>query len=288
MADLYWFPFFAEAWLSSPARITMLPEQRGAYIDLLAIAWGNGQEPPSLPADDGALAALSGLTTRWKKLGGLVREQFTEAEGRLYNAKLSAVWNDQQARYAKLAKAGRRGGETKALKKRSASDATRVLDEGTKHIELEEAVEAPKGLLPASAPDGALALEGARAPALLNDGSSRPWLAADVVPPDQAALEAEYFQRLATRADQWATENPDDAVALEAELRGEMGLPQQRELSDFQKRAYRDQFLEAVRELKKWPASEEWIRVERARLATHPIGNADRAANDTASEAADD
>ncbi len=266
----------------------MLPEQRGAYIDLLAYAWGNGDYPPCLPTDDTKLAGMSGLGARWRKLGALVRAQFAEVNGSLYNAKLTEVWNEQQIKHSKAVERGQTGGRTKAAKRKLlSSSATANLEQESYQSESEEAVEAPTGLLPASAPDGALALEGARAPALLNDGTHRPWVASEPLPDDQPALEAEYFTRLATRADQWAVENPDDAVALETELRADMGLPHHRDLTDFQKRAYRDRFLVAVRERKKWPGSDEWIRIERARQANHPIANADRAAND-ASEAADD
>ncbi len=288
LAELYWFPFFCKDWLSSPARAAMLPEQRGAYIDLLAYAWGNGDDPPCLPSDDATLAGMSGLGARWKKLGALIRSQFAEVDGSLFNAKLTEVWNEQQAKHTTAVERGRNGGRVKAAKRKLLSSPTRVEGvDSAYQSEPEEAVEAPIGLLPASAPVGALALEGARAPALLNDGTHRPWVASESIPPGQDALEAEYFSRLATRADAWAVENPDDAVALETELRTEMGLPHHRDLSTFEKGAYRDRFLDAVRERKKWPASEEWIRLERARQAFHPTGNGDRAANDH-SEAADD
>ncbi len=288
MADLYWFPFFCRDWLSSPARLAMLPEQRGAYIDLLALAWGNGSEQPSLPADDVTLAALSGLGARWKRLGPLIRAQFMEGQGRLYNEKLTEVWHEQQSKHDKAVERGKIGGRAKAAKRKTGSSSTR--EEAVANLyqsESEEAVEPFTKALPASAPIGALALEGARAPALAADGTFKPWVATEPVDPDESRLHAEYFERLQARADTWAASNPDDAMALEVELRGEMGLPQKQELSGFQQRAFREQFLVAVRELKKWPDVDEWVRLERARLSTHPVGNADRAAND-ASEAADD
>jgi uncharacterized protein YdaU (DUF1376 family) len=111
----------------------MTPEQRGAYIDLLAYAWGNGDDPPALPDDDAKLAALSGLGKRWFKVGQLVRDQFSAANGLLLNERLSEVWVAQQARYQKLAKAGKAGGDAKAKGKQTASDATASV----KHIEVE-------------------------------------------------------------------------------------------------------------------------------------------------------
>src|SRR5689334_9245019 len=166
----------------------MLPEQRGAYIDLLAYAWGSGDVMPCLDNDEAKLASMSGLGTRWKKLGALVRAQFDEVEGKLYNAKLTEVWTEQQIKHGRAIARASAGGKAKA-RKRGASSTEQVGDENRlygRDRELEEAVEAPKGLLPASAPVGALALEGARAPALLNDGSSRPWVATE--PDDPEAL----------------------------------------------------------------------------------------------------
>lgn len=123
-AELHWFPFFVKDWLSSPARMAMLPEQRGAYFDLLAIAWGNGEKEPSLPADDATLAALSGLGKRWAKLGPLVRAQFDERDDLLHNAKLSAVWLEQHDKHARAIARASAGGKAKARRKSASSSAT--------------------------------------------------------------------------------------------------------------------------------------------------------------------
>lgn len=109
MAELHYFSFYAPDWLSSPAVSAMLPEQEGGFIRLLAIAWGNGDAEPSLPADNAALAILSRLGSRWKKLGPAIRAQFTERGGRLYNAKLSEVWREGQKRHADAVKRGKNG-----------------------------------------------------------------------------------------------------------------------------------------------------------------------------------
>lgn len=266
-AELHWFPFFCRDWLSSPARAAMLPEQRGAYIDLLAYAWGNGSEPPSLDADDVKLASLSGLGARWKKLGPLIRAQFTESEGRLYNAKLTEVWDAQQTKYERRAVAGKKGGEGKAKRKQRHSIASELLVADDKHTESEEAVEASTKLLPASAPVGALALEGARAPAPTDE---------------ENRLHGEYFERLKVRVDAWIAKNPDDAASLETEIRAEMGLNDRlKPLSTFAKDALRERVLHEVRTRQKWPDSETWVAEQlAAKRATPAVGNADRAAND--------
>lgn len=97
-ASLPWFPFFPKDWLSSQQITQMAPAQRGAFIQLLALAWGEGDADPSLPADDATLSVLSGLASDSLPL---VRSQFTERNGRLYNPKLSEVWRDQQERHRK-------------------------------------------------------------------------------------------------------------------------------------------------------------------------------------------
>ena len=289
MAELGWFPMYVDRWINSAEISAMLPEQEGAYLRLLLIAWGDGTKPPRLDDDDRKLAVQSRLGSRWKKLGGAIREQFEAREGSLYNAKQTEVWLEQQERHAATVARASAGGRANAEKRKrsgsSTGSATSTSQEALKRTdkEVEEAVEAsPNGLaLPASAPMAALAREAARATAPLGDGNSRPWVASDP-PADPAvtALEAEYFQRLEARTDQWAADNPDEAMELEKQTRTEMGLPHNRDLTDFQRRSLREQFLTRVRELKKWPASDEWIRLERARLATHPPGHADRAAND--------
>lgn len=264
MADLIWFPFFAKSWLSSPARIAMLPEQRGAYIDLLAIAWAEGDELPSLPADDATLAALSGLGTRWKKLGALIRAQFHEHDGRLFNAKLTEVWGEQQKKHASSVARGKKGGSTKAARlKQGSSSAT---DE-VKHIEVEEAVEtSPKGLaLPASAPSGALAPEAPRAPAPI------PALARYVQPPsddpdpEDVELRRAYRERLEELVGQWCERNPEDAAAIEEAAKVELLPPLMRQNpTPAQRRVVRERVkFEVARRNPKWPAEDQWCAQQR-------------------------
>lgn len=180
MAELHWFPFYAKDWLSSPARMAMLPEQRGAYMDLLAVAWGNGDVDPSLPADDSLLAGLSGLGQRWKRLGGLIRQQFTERDGLLYNAKLSEVWQEQQDKHAVAVTKGRKGGKTKARnRKPSSSSATAQGVAGAYQSESEGTVQTLTESVPVPAPVGALGVEPPRLPGA---NSGPPTALADIIP----------------------------------------------------------------------------------------------------------
>lgn len=80
-SPLHWFPFETADWLANPSVARMLPEQEGALLRLLFLAWGDGSKEPSLPASDRDLAAMSRLGTRWRRLGGLIREQFRDRDG---------------------------------------------------------------------------------------------------------------------------------------------------------------------------------------------------------------
>ncbi len=275
MTGLHWFPFFPQQYLSSPAVMAMLPEQQGAYWKLLALSWGNGDECPSLPADDATLAALSGLQKRWKALGPLVRAQFEEVNGRLWNERLSAVWQEQQSKHERASQRGKTGGRAKAAKGKHSSSTSTVQAENSqstsvdsgKHIEveLEEAVRSEPltgSVLPAS-PPAALAADMPRAPA---DGTTLPWRnTGPAVEAETARLEAEYFRRLSDRADVWIAENPDDAAELERTTRVDLGL-HNAELTDFQRRAVRESMLVTIREARGWPSSEVWIANERLKL----------------------
>lgn len=116
MSDRFpWFPFYAADWRLSRSVRAMTPEQRGGYVELLCVAWDDGLEEPSLPTDDAALAKLSELgAKRWAKVGAAIRACFYERDGRLYNEKLSKVWEIQRARYELKSMAGRKGGKAKA------------------------------------------------------------------------------------------------------------------------------------------------------------------------------
>jgi hypothetical protein len=118
VAELPWFPVYRDDWIGSPTVAAMLPEQEGALWRLLLTSWGDGSAEPSLPIDDQQLATLSKLGPRWKKLGGLVRAQFEERAGRLYNAKLSAVWGEQTAKHTKASDKARTAALAKAEKRR--------------------------------------------------------------------------------------------------------------------------------------------------------------------------
>lgn len=122
MAELQWFPLYAQDFLTSESVLCMTPEQIGGYVTLLCVAWGDGTKPPSLPNDDRALSKLSRLGKRWAKGRDLIRAQFCLGEdGRLTNPRLAQVWQEQQDRHDKAVQRASAGGRAKAEHKQSTS-----------------------------------------------------------------------------------------------------------------------------------------------------------------------
>ena len=81
------FQFYVNDWLGSANVMLMTPSEEGAYIRLLAIAWGS--DDCGLPNDDRELSILSRLGEGW--LNGAstkIRKCFIENGNRLYNKRL--------------------------------------------------------------------------------------------------------------------------------------------------------------------------------------------------------
>lgn len=101
------FHFYPKDWLTGQTTQAMTPEQRGAFIQLLAQAWERSPRC-TLPNDDTQLATLSGLGARWKKSGALVRSKFESVPDHpelLRNAKLWSVFENMVALRLKRQKA---------------------------------------------------------------------------------------------------------------------------------------------------------------------------------------
>lgn len=107
------FPFWAKDWITSEATRLMSLAARGAYADLLAIAWLSSDEPCTLPDDDASIARLLSVPLReWKSVAGVVRQQFAlTPSGRLRNARLWEVYCEVQAKRDKMSRGGRKGAE---------------------------------------------------------------------------------------------------------------------------------------------------------------------------------
>jgi uncharacterized protein YdaU (DUF1376 family) len=105
-----WFPMYAADWQISHSVRAMTREQRGFFIDLLTLMWDKGQEEPSLPADPADLRQLmSSPAAEWRRCAPTVLACFTERDGRLYNARLSSVWDIQRSKRDLLSGRGQRG-----------------------------------------------------------------------------------------------------------------------------------------------------------------------------------
>jgi uncharacterized protein YdaU (DUF1376 family) len=135
MADLHFFPMYASDWLAGEATTLMTCEQEGAFLRLLCHAWLSKDEIPcSIPADDKALSELSKLRKRWGRVGGFVKEQFVEVEGRpdrLRNPRLWQVYEEQVEKHSKRVASGSKGGKAKAQRKQKSSNARAMLQQSS-------------------------------------------------------------------------------------------------------------------------------------------------------------
>jgi uncharacterized protein YdaU (DUF1376 family) len=141
MAALFFFPLYAEKWLSGEATSVMDPAQEGAFIRLLCHAWLTKHDVAcSLPADKVALKHLSRLGKRWPTLSGLVLAQFKpvpDHPDRLRNPMLWRIFQEQSGKHSARVEAGRAGGIAKAKGKQKPSVASSNAIAKLYHLELE-------------------------------------------------------------------------------------------------------------------------------------------------------
>jgi uncharacterized protein YdaU (DUF1376 family) len=135
VADLYYFPLMAGDWLAGEAVSMMTPEQEGGFFHLLCHQWLSKALPCSLPNDDAALAQLSRLgADRWAVIGGFIRAQFDEVKDeptRIRNPKLWSIWKEFQAKHRKRVTAGKAGGDAKAKRQQSRSNARELVGDSS-------------------------------------------------------------------------------------------------------------------------------------------------------------
>lgn len=111
MKEAPYFPFWAKDWRSSESVQLMSLAERGAFMELLAVAWLSSEEPCTIPSDEETIARLIHASVReWRKIAGRVLGEFAPVEsGRLRNAKLYRVYCEMQAKHDKLSQGGKRG-----------------------------------------------------------------------------------------------------------------------------------------------------------------------------------
>jgi uncharacterized protein YdaU (DUF1376 family) len=111
------FLFYVEDWLSSTAIDLMTAAEERGYLRLLLHAWKSLD--CSLPNDDRVLARLSRLDGEWHTgSGAVVRSEFFERDGRLYNVRLLRERENQRAIRQARSGAGKAGAEARWNRKR--------------------------------------------------------------------------------------------------------------------------------------------------------------------------
>lgn len=127
--DRPWYAMWARDWLSSAAINAMRPEQEGAYIRLLNIAW-LAEPTCTITSDDTALAQLSRLGRRWRTLGPLVKAQFELIDDgrRMRNRRQYEVFREMVEQHDRRVRAGRLGGLARAERGRAPSNAQAMLE----------------------------------------------------------------------------------------------------------------------------------------------------------------
>lgn len=291
-SPLPWFPFEVSSWMASPAIARMLPEQEGAYLRLLLVAWGKGDVEPSLPADQQELATLSKLGARWRKLGYLVVEQFEERNGRLVNAKQVTVWRKQQAAHAATVKRASAGGKANAARFKTApgsaastspSAPQEVLGDfsgdysGSANKEVRGDYPAPTGAGDSPSAPAALAPAGARAgtgdyldkpavrEALLRRGIRPSELPAA---PDVAALDARlaaereraaaHYEAVRAAARRWMRTHKAEAKEIGRICRLALGFAVETPLTGFKADALERDVVTAISDRHDWPDVDAW------------------------------
>lgn len=111
MSDAPYFKFWAKDWRSSESIQLMSLAERGAFLELLAVAWLSSEEPCTIPSDDTQLAMLLHCPVReWRRISARVLAEFEAVEsGRLRNAKLYRVYCEMQAKHDRQSQGGKRG-----------------------------------------------------------------------------------------------------------------------------------------------------------------------------------
>jgi len=113
------FLFYVEDWLSSTAIDLMTAAEERGYLRLLLHAWKNPD--CGLPNDDRVLAHLSKLERAWQTgSGAVIRAEFFEKDGRLFNARLVKERENQKAVRQARSGAGKAGAESRWHGKRMA------------------------------------------------------------------------------------------------------------------------------------------------------------------------
>ncbi len=110
------FQFYVNDWLGSANIMLMTPAEEGAYIRLLAIAWGS--EDCGLPDDEKELAVLSRLGEGWFNGASCkIRKCFIQKGNRIYNKRLLEERKKQEIWKEKSRQGGIKSGRVRSNSK---------------------------------------------------------------------------------------------------------------------------------------------------------------------------
>lgn len=121
------YPWYIGDWRMSRARSRMNSEQKGIYRELLDQLYYDG----NLPTNEQELMQITGATAReWRRSWPVIREQFYERDGRLYQLKTDEVrprvetWHDQRRQAGKASGEARRKSASTRTEKGTAVERT--------------------------------------------------------------------------------------------------------------------------------------------------------------------
>lgn len=108
------FQFYPKDWLSDAKVRTMTHEERGIFIDFLAISWLEH----GLPSDESQLRRLTGLTERrFRKVwAGVAHCWQPNGNGRLVNPRLERYREQLEEHQERASAAGKAGAEARWAK----------------------------------------------------------------------------------------------------------------------------------------------------------------------------
>lgn len=147
IVSLPYFRFFPADFLMSDLVSIMGPEERGAYITLLARAWNDST--CSIPSDETMLAKLTGLESRWESHRELILKGFPPhptLQGRLANPRLLEERAFSEAQFSKVSeqrKVAAAGRHKPQANRDEPTTACHIIEE--KRVKEKTTPKAPKG-----------------------------------------------------------------------------------------------------------------------------------------------
>jgi hypothetical protein len=292
---LPWFPLEVEYWHNTLRGLH--PTVKGVLLDFACWAWAHGEPAATLPDDLEELARLAGLSeAEWTTYGPRVLRclRRDEARRRLVDPHVVALYERQMMKARKCQIAGQLGGMARVRGSRPTSTAELLAHprlSGSLGIRQGDAqangkpdvganAQANAGQLlsecrPFVSPSSNVSdLEVSETKDARNTASER-WSIASAsasAPGGDSesalsllALQNKYHERLKSRYDEWASENPDEAASLEAMQRQRLNLTHRQSTlrtGQILLAAVHDSF----RENTGWPTCDEWVAQKLAGL----------------------